>query len=156
MGALNLDGAPWNRIDADGPCWVWQGPINNKYGRFSRYGKHWYVHRYVWTVLAGPIPDDMEIDHLCLNKLCCNPDHLEVVTKAENRRRAARQKAYCKRGHRLAGDNVYPWDDNRRCRVCFKWRERNRRRAETGNLPPLPEPVRVGEYPYSHAKEKWQ
>jgi len=54
-------------------------------------GRTVYVHRYLYPLAKGPIPPDLELDHLCGNKRCCNPDHLEAVTHGENMRRAAQE-----------------------------------------------------------------
>ena len=75
-------------IDASGPCWEWQRHCNRLgYGRLRFQGRYWFAHRLMWTLLVGPIPPDLELDHLCFNPCCCNPDHLEPVTHAENLRR---------------------------------------------------------------------
>jgi hypothetical protein len=74
-------------VDPDG-CWVWGGPTTSGYsavgvGRTTVGG-----HRLAYTELVGPIPAGHEIDHLCRNRRCVNPAHLEPVTKSENKRRA--------------------------------------------------------------------
>lgn len=117
--------------DADTGCWNWTGatftsPGGLKYAQFSDKktvrGSRWaYEH---WN---GPIPEGYEIDHLCRNTLCVNPQHLEAVTPQENRRRSnntywvAHYTNVCKNGHEIVGDNRM--DDSRgrkRCRVCWK------------------------------------
>lgn len=66
-------------------CWVWTGRMNrNGYGRAWFRGKEPVIHRVVWTVLVGPIPPGYLLDHLCRNRKCCNPAHLEPVTPQEN------------------------------------------------------------------------
>ena len=76
------------RIDRSGDCWVWTGSRTGAgYGQvWSRRGNRG-VHRIVYEQLVGPIPDGLVIDHLCRNRSCCNPAHLEPVTMAENVRR---------------------------------------------------------------------
>jgi hypothetical protein len=76
-------------IDASGDCWKWLGSRGT-----SGYGKLKHrdlptemAHRAVWFALVGPLPDELTIDHLCRNRLCVNPDHMEPVTRAENTRR---------------------------------------------------------------------
>lgn len=79
------------KVDARGVCWQWTGGLVAGYGRFSiAPGDHYAAHRWCWEYLVGPIPDGLTLDHLCLNKGCVNPDHLEPVTRSENAKRAWR------------------------------------------------------------------
>jgi hypothetical protein len=89
----------WNRksphryiINPDTGCWVWQRNQSHGYGILSVDGVHQMAHRYYYESTVGPIPSGMQIDHLCRNTLCVNPDHMEVVTNAENGRRGAGAK----------------------------------------------------------------
>lgn len=72
-------------------CLLWGASVSGEYGQFHLNGRYVRAHRVAWEYLHGPIPEDMEIDHVfargCRSKLCVNPDHLEVVTASENRRR---------------------------------------------------------------------
>lgn len=74
--------------DETSDCWIWIGPHTPKgYGRFhSPAGST--AHRYAWFIENGPIPEGLELDHLCGVRCCVRPDHLEAVTHAENVRRA--------------------------------------------------------------------
>jgi hypothetical protein len=85
-----------------GTCWRFTG-TTTPYGRIAK-AQDSYTHRLGWKLLRGPIPDGMELHHRCGVHACWNPDHLEVVTHAENR--AFDRKAICKHGHRLVGENV--------------------------------------------------
>ena len=78
--------------DVRGPCHVWTGTINphSKYGQLYARGKVYYVHRVALALRGTPAPLDRVVDHLCRNKACCNPEHLEPITVQENARR------YCK------------------------------------------------------------
>lgn len=90
-------------------CWIWIGTLgNHEYGRCYVDGKRQSVHRTIYKLLVGPIPDGMEIDHLCRVRLCINPEHLEAVTGDENKRRTKGHRFgdFCKRGHAMTGDNV--------------------------------------------------
>lgn len=138
------------RKDEETGCWVWLGCISGKgyekgegYGRIQAVlGKLGQVstHRVMYEQHKGPIPPGLQIDHLCRNRRCCNPDHLEAVTQKENIMRGISfsahnaRKTACPRGHEYTSDNVV-WDvsrgDRRRkCRECERLRAiRNRRRA---------------------------
>lgn len=79
----------WEKVDAAGDCWEWGGSHDRKgYGWFKADQRMKRAHRVAWELLVGPIPDDLVLDHLCINPPCVNPDHLEPVTGAENTRRA--------------------------------------------------------------------
>lgn len=129
----------WEQIDATGPCWEWTGSRTNGYGYTTHCGTRGRVHRIVWTLLVGPIPAGMQLDHLCRNRACCNPDHLEPVTQQENIRRGANggHKPTCPNGH---GYDIFierRGGVERRCSACEKakrtartQRDAARRRAE--------------------------
>lgn len=78
----------WSRVEPTGFCWNWTGnPDKDGYASTALAGKRLLVHRIAYTLLVGEIPKGLTLDHLCRNKLCVNPDHLEPVTGAENVRR---------------------------------------------------------------------
>jgi DNA-binding XRE family transcriptional regulator len=84
------------------PCWIWQRARSKAgYGQTSHNGKLVYTHRLYYERHKGPIPEGKQIDHLCRNPPCCNPDHLEPVTQQENKRRAVR-----KPGHKLSTEQA--------------------------------------------------
>ena len=83
-------------VDQDSGCWLWQGGTSGKpekgktgrgYGRISIDGETMAVHKVVYTHFYGIIPRKKHIDHLCKTRLCCNPDHLEMVTHKVNMKR---------------------------------------------------------------------
>ncbi|WP_375791707.1 HNH endonuclease signature motif containing protein [Actinoplanes campanulatus] len=101
----------------------------------NEHGKAVTAHRYSYESLIGPIPDGLTIDHLCRNRPCINPDHLEPVTQAENNRRVPVEvrrlsarvprppRTTCKHGHPLSGENLYVSPGGHRaCRTCAKRR----------------------------------
>lgn len=72
-------------VPTEDGCWNWTGGIDpTGYGRISAGGTMGYTHRVAVELFHGPIPDGMDVDHLCRNRACCNPAHLEVVTRQEN------------------------------------------------------------------------
>jgi len=78
------------KTDRTGDCWVWTGFIMpNGYGQASAEGKHVYAHRYSYEHYVGPISEGLVIDHLCRNRACVRPDHLEVVSTQVNNARGA-------------------------------------------------------------------
>lgn len=109
----------------DDECWEWQGAQVNGYGRVRWEGQSALVHRVVYAFLVGPIPAGQEIDHLCRNRACANPAHLEAVPHAENIRRGAAADArynatHCKHGHLRTPENIYVHPNRGRCcRPCI-------------------------------------
>lgn len=118
-------------------CWTFTGaPRNNGYGRLTvalgdGRRRNIRVHRLAYVAAYGPIPPGLVIDHLCGNKLCANPAHLEAVTNAENSRRINGDKTHCGRGHLYIPENTYidRRDGARLCKTCQAFfAERRRRR----------------------------
>lgn len=115
-------------------CWLWQGRLDNRgYGVFTCYGQH-MAHRFVYEYLVGPIPEGLQLDHLCCVKDCVNPDHLEPVTAQENRRRYTTTITHCPKGHPYAGDNLYinPTNKSRHCKTCNRDANRIRYQKKSG------------------------
>lgn len=106
-------------------CWEFTGAKHSGgYGQVRWQGRTAYVHRLAYELLVGPIPNRMQIDHLCRNRACCFPNHLEVVTAAENTRRGEpAQRTHCPAGHPYDERNTYLRSDGRRmCRRCHALR----------------------------------
>lgn len=80
-------------VQGDDGCWIWRGTKSNGYGRVSVDRRLHYVHRVVYALTVGEIPEGLQLDHLCRNRACCNPAHLEPVTASENVRRGERRGA---------------------------------------------------------------
>lgn len=88
---------------------------------YQRHAKYGYKHRQVYIETYGPIPEGLEIDHVCQNPRCINPKHLEAVTHLENMRRSLhkRIKTHCRKGHEYTLDNTIEYKDGKRkCRTC--------------------------------------
>ena len=114
-------------------CWLWLGASNGLYGNFKvgRRPDRTTVgaHRFSYVIHKGPIPDGLEIDHKCNNKLCVNPDHLQAVTHKRNQEFKSERMLFCKNGHLrddLYVDNV----GKKHCRYCR--RRADKRRWRTG------------------------
>lgn len=102
-------------------CWAWTAATaRNGYGQIAWGGQTRSSHRVAYFLLVGPVPFGLDLDHLCRNKLCCNPAHLEPVTRREHAKRSlSATSPICRHGHPLTGDNLRMRADGRRvCRTC--------------------------------------
>ena len=124
-------------------CWIWMGAIHSQgYGlfRFDPTKRSMFAHRIAYQLFVSDIPKPLQIDHLCRNRFCVNPKHMELVTLVENVLRGESppaQKArqtHCQSGHRLGGDNAYRSQSHgRRCRECYNSWRRNRKQLRREN-----------------------
>ena len=148
----------WGKIAVGEPheCWEWKRALTiGGYGKCrSLDGRTLGSHRLAYITSWGPVPDGMSLDHLCKNRKCCNPSHLEVVTPGENTLRGDgftglnKRKTHCKYGHALSGENLVrttkvqsDGTPVRLCRECgrrnaLEWYHRITKYTRQGKIPP--------------------
>ena len=128
----------WKYVEKTDSCWIWNGCLSGgntsvhpeaKYGVFGVNWKQVYAHRFSYELHRGEIKEGMQIDHLCKNPRCVNPDHLEAVTSKENTLRSSARSAinakknHCIRGHSFTPENTYIQDLGHRIkRACVQCR----------------------------------
>lgn len=125
-----------SKIDKSGDCWLWTGAVQSRgYGNF----RSKLAHRVAYEKYVGEIPKGLTLDHLCRNRLCVNPDHLEPVTQYRNNMRGQspaaknKQKTHCSNGHLLSDDNVWLVKSKdcvrRKCKQCDAMYKQRKREA---------------------------
>lgn len=129
-------------------CVNWVGHINTDgYGTLCSKGRRARAHRVAYELARGPIPPGLVIDHLCRNRACCNPEHLEPVTSRVNILRGEGASArlaratHCVNGHPFSPENTYIRRDRGRervCRTCKHDEQRSRRRDAEDHSAPSP------------------
>lgn len=126
----------WEKVDKSGDCWEWQGALDSAgYGVFNLGERLDRAHRITYQWAGQSIPDGYHVDHLCRNRRCCRPAHLEAVPPSTNWERGESPTAIsartgrCSRGHSMADAYVRSDTGTRMCRTCI--RERSRRRGDT-------------------------
>ena len=127
----------FSRLRLVGECWVFPGAPSDGYGRIRAHGRNHRAHRILYECIVGPV-GNLDLDHLCRNRACCNPDHLEPVTRRENLLRGEgatainAAKTHCPQGHPFNDANTYVTKLNQRmCRVCGRERARERKRKRS-------------------------
>lgn len=118
----------WSKVRKTDHCWEWVGTRHGEgYGYIGfggRAGRNYLAHRVAYELLVGPIPDGLGLDHLCRNRPCVRPEHLEPVTDKVNILRGVGPSAqhakatHCPRGHEYTPENTYPHPRGRDCLTC--------------------------------------
>lgn len=126
------------KIAVDGECWQWTAAMHpDGYGQFAFDGRSWHAHQIAARWSGRDVPRGFEIDHLCRNRACVRPDHLDVTTHRVNVLRGRgvgvrnAEKTHCRKGHPLARPHE---NGPRRCEPCFKARFSRERRDRNAEL----------------------
>lgn len=128
----------WNRITVNSETGCWESTLSlnaQGYTQVRWKGRTMRLHRLIYTHLVGPVPLDIHLDHLCRNRACCNPRHIEPVSGRENVMRGDgfasvnANKTHCPRDHEYDARNTYHDSTGaRRCRQCARLTQNERRR----------------------------
>lgn len=122
----------WHKVEKTDTCWVWRGTRQTKgYGYHVASKRGSLAHRFAYQLLVGPIPDGLQVDHVCRNRWCVRPEHMRLVTPRENvlagigiSAQNAR-KTHCLRGHPFEGTNLLRDSKGRRmCATCRRQQNR--------------------------------
>jgi len=103
-------------IDQKSGCWNWKGYTNYGYAHGSIFGKNGRIHRIFFEHYKEKVPPKKLLHHICHNKRCINPEHLEAVSDLEHQARHPR--THCKRGHEFTEQNTRIYDGKKHCRTC--------------------------------------
>jgi len=118
----------WEKVEKTDGCWNWTGTKSRGYGGFLFDGRQIGAHRFSLLLAGREIPRGLEVDHLCRNRGCVNPDHLDIVTRLENNRRRPyssniRDRPHCLHGHWYTDNSQYRaktkhGGTSRQCLIC--------------------------------------
>jgi hypothetical protein len=128
----------FKKVNKTSGCWIWIGAINNYgYGMVQINGSKHSAHRISYEIAKGAIADNLQIDHLCRNRRCINPEHLEAITQKENLLRGEtiaaknKSKTHCPKGHPYSKKNTIMKNKgggyrSRQCRICRNEKEKTK------------------------------
>src|SRR5215468_4529618 len=128
-------------IDPMSNCWNWIAGKMQGYGWTTLGSRQLRAHQLTYHLLIGPVPKDKILHHTCENRACCNPIHLEIVTRKKHlEKHPVTPKTHCKNGHPLSGENLYRSPPNvshphgqRCCRICtYAAQQRHNPKRRTG------------------------
>ncbi len=134
----NIEQRFWSKVQKTDNCWLWLGCLDGTgYGRiFWKNHKMLQAHRFAYELLVDKIPENLQCDHICRNRSCVNPAHIELVTNKINTLRGISfaaenfKKTHCPKGHILSDDNIYPSikkRGKRSCKICQRGRNKRRK-----------------------------
>jgi hypothetical protein len=147
---LSLEERFWAKVDKTGDCWEWTAALNNRgYGRFRMPDGHVTAHVMSFRLTYGPVPTGKEVHHICENRKCVRPTHLQAVTHRENLLASGTlpginaKKTHCLNNHPFNEENTAMTKaGKRRCRTCVRERARLRRQRERlGNIGDNPQEI---------------
>lgn len=130
----------WSNVIKTETCWNYRVVSHYGYGRIGIDYRKYQAHRFSWEINVGPIPEGLDLDHLCRNRACVNPSHLEPVTRQVNLLRGVgatatnAAKEFCKRGHEFTPENTMVRKEGwRNCRACHNAAQYARKAAKRAN-----------------------
>ncbi len=103
-------------------CWTWTGRLEDGYGQFHFQNRTVRAHRWAYEHWVNPIPDGMQIDHICRKPSCVNPEHLRLATPKANSAYRSAQVTECPHGHPYDDANTLVSSGRRHCRTCMRAR----------------------------------
>ena len=130
----------WSHVNKTDGCWLWTGTKSDGYGKITIYidgqRKCRFAHIVAYELVKGKVPDGYDLDHLCRNHSCVNPDHLDPVPHQINMERSHKSrynslKQFCPAGHPYDEENTYYNNGRRTCRTCVRERARKRCLSKT-------------------------